>query len=157
MKRNTLKLMLVGLSFVLLNISCSPSLSSLTTPSNLLGLLGNNSNLSSFAGLLNKVPAVGKLLGGKSPLTILAPSNDAIAGLGQETLNNLTSSKTGLTQLAGILKNHIIPGKVNLSDLAGGAVKSLGGNPINLGGAKAVGESVSADNGMIQVIDKVLQ
>ncbi|ULQ57972.1 fasciclin domain-containing protein [Flavihumibacter rivuli] len=158
MRRNTfLRLFTVMGVIAMLNLSCAPSLSSLTTPSNLLGMLGGNANLSSFAGLINKVPSVGKLLGGSNPLTILAPSNDAIAALGQDAIGKLTGSKAGLKDLANILKGHIIPGKVNPADLASGTLKSIGGTPINLGNAKVVGDAINADNGTIMMIDQLLK
>ena len=139
------------------NFGCSSSLNSLTTATNLLGVLGKNPNLSSFSGLLNKVPAVGKLLGGSSPLTVLAPSNDALASLGQDAITKLTGSKEGLSQLAGLLKNHLVAGKVSASDLASGTLKTLAGNPVTLDAGSLVGSAESADNGVIQVINKVLQ
>ncbi len=157
MKRNRFIVMIALVSISFANFGCSSSLSSLSTASNLLGVLGKNPNLSSFSGLLNKVPAVGKLLGGSSPLTVLAPSNDAISSLGQDALGSLTGSKDGLSQLTNLLKNHLVAGKVSASDLASGTLKTLAGNPVQLDAGSLVGNAESADNGVIQVINKVLQ
>jgi uncharacterized surface protein with fasciclin (FAS1) repeats len=156
-KANYSKLTLaIILLLALFNWNCS-SISSLTTPTNLLGMLGSNPNLSGFSSLLNQVPSVGKLLGKKNPLTVLAPTNDAITALGTDTLKKLTDSNSGLKDLEKLLRKHIIPGKVNPPDIAGGALKDLAGNPVNLGDAKVVGEAITADNGNIIVVDKVLQ
>jgi uncharacterized surface protein with fasciclin (FAS1) repeats len=141
----------------LLNSSCSSSLGSYTTPNNILGKLRNVPELSSFASLLEKVPSVGKVLGGKSPVTLLAPTNDAIAGLGQEALSHLTSSKEGLKELEAIVKKHIVPGTVNPEELMAGNIQSVTRDRVEMGDAKIVGTPVLADNGVIQMIDKVLK
>ena len=141
----------------LLNFSCTPTLSSFASPNNILGKLGSQPDLSSFVSLLEKVPAVGKLLGGKHPVTVLAPNNEAIASLGQETINHLTSSKEGLKELGNIIKQHIIPGSINADEIINGNVESVAGKRIQIGDAKIVGAPIIADNGVIQVINKMLK
>jgi len=150
---------LLLLAFVIfINSACkTPSLSSLTTPTNLLGMLGKSPNLSQFAGLLNQVPSVGKLLGGKNPMTVLAPTNDALSAMGTDALSKLTGSKEGLSQLGDMLKKYVIPGKVSATDLAAGTAKNLAGSPVSLGDAKLVGDAISADNGSILALDKLLK
>jgi uncharacterized surface protein with fasciclin (FAS1) repeats len=146
----------IGLT-ALLNFSCTSSLNSFTSPNNILGKLGNQPELSSFVSLLEKVPAIGKLLGGKNPVTVLAPNNEAIVSLGQETINHLTSSKEGLKELGNIIKQHIIPGIINAEEIIGGNVESVAGKRVQIGDAKIVGTPIIADNGVIQIINKVLK
>jgi uncharacterized surface protein with fasciclin (FAS1) repeats len=61
------------------------------------------------------------MLGGvlKKPFTLLAPTNDALSKLGADAISKLTSPDN-LGQLANLLKNHIVPGKL---DAAGCSTK----------------------------------
>src|SRR6056297_3673443 len=57
-------------------------------------------------------------LSGAGPFTVFAPTDDAFAALGQETINALFADPTG--ELADILKYHVVSGKVMAGDLSDG-------------------------------------
>ncbi|GAO41460.1 hypothetical protein FPE01S_01_04730 [Flavihumibacter petaseus NBRC 106054] len=124
--------------------------------SSLLTSLASNPNLSSFASLL-QTPGLDKALGSalKGDFTMLAPTNSALSGLGQDALTNLTKSEN-IDQLAGMLKNQIVPGKLDASQLAAGGVKTAGGNNLNLGTAQ-LGEMIKGKNFNIIPVDQLLK
>lgn len=98
--------------------------------------------------------------------TILAPTDDAFARLPADTLERLLKPENK-QELVMILKGHIIPGKVyasawanekaSVKTEAGSSVVIDGsGNPFKVNNADIVTLNVTADNGMIHVIDEVL-
>lgn len=135
--------------------SCGTS-SMLGSGSGLLSSLAGNSNLSSFAGLL-QTPGLEKLVGPalKGKFTMLAPSNAALGTLGADALGSL-SKPENLNLLAGILKNHIVPGKLDASSLLKGGLKTAGGKDLSLGGVN-LGDVISDKKFNIIPIDKILQ
>ena len=93
-------------------------------------------------------------------LTVFAPTDAAFTTLGQATVDGLSA-----TQLADVLKYHVVSGKVLSTALTAGAVPSLltgknltisltGGVKVN--DANVVIADVVTTNGVIHVIDKVL-
>jgi PGF-CTERM protein len=95
--------------------------------------------------------------------TVFAPNNAAFEKLGNTTLANLANNTT---QLATILKSHVIVGKANLT--VNGTAQTLAGNTISWttngtkvqlqGGTNAtiVQKNVNTSNGVVNVIDTVL-
>jgi uncharacterized surface protein with fasciclin (FAS1) repeats len=100
--------------------------------------LGSNPNLSTFTSLL-KTPGLDKLLGSatKSPFTLLAPTNNAFDALGAGGVSNLTKPDN-ISQLASLVKNQIVPGKLDAASLMKGGLTSAGGSPVNLSGANII-------------------
>ncbi|MEM6363543.1 MAG: fasciclin domain-containing protein [Planctomycetota bacterium] len=104
-------------------------------------------------------------LTGDDDLTILAPTDDAFAKLPAGTLDNLLKPENK-SQLADILKFHVIPGRVysdealasgSAGTLQGTAVQFFNGNSgATVNGAKLVTTDLDASNGVIHVIDTVL-
>lgn len=102
-------------------------------------------------------------------LTVFAPTDDAFAALPEGTVENLLKPENK-DQLAAILKYHVVPSKIMAGDIAEGTteVKTLkeagdtmievtkGTEGVMVDGAKVVAADVSADNGVIHVIDKVI-
>lgn len=111
------------------------------------------------------------LLSGDGPFTVFAPTNEAFAALGQDTINQLLSDQD---QLTDILAYHVVGGSVLSSDIhSGDRVETLEGGQLTFrtsqfGGLNRVsvvgGEStatvvqadVQASNGVVHVIDTVL-
>ena len=147
MKKNVFKLSLVVLLVTTLNLSCSSPAASL------MSSLGSTPELSGLSGLLKGAGGLGNLVG-KDPFTLLAPSNDALKGISQDAIQSLMKPENR-AQLEGILKKHILPGKLTPEQINAGGLKDAAGNALNLNGAK-ISKSVPTKNGLIQVIDKVL-
>ena len=121
-----------------------------------MSMLGGQPNLSSITSLL-KTPGLDKMLGGvlKKPFTLLAPTNDALASLGGDAVANLAKSEN-VSQLAGLLKNHIIPGKQDAAAVAGGALKSVSGSAVEVA-SSALGQVLSGEKFNVIPVSKVLQ
>jgi uncharacterized surface protein with fasciclin (FAS1) repeats len=121
-----------------------------------MSALGTNPNLSMLAGLL-KTPGLDKLLSPslKPPFTLLAPTNNAFNALGSSAVADLAKPEN-INQLAGLIKNSIVPGKTDAATLMKGGVSTASGNPLNLSGAN-LGSVISNKDFNIIPIDKVLQ
>ncbi len=155
MKKSGIQLVLVSLLFSVVSLQCSTSSSVLKAGSPLLSKLSSIPNLSSLTSLL-QTPGLGSALGGalKGPFTLLAPTNDALSKLGPGALGNLMNP-SNVNQLAGLLKNHIVPGKLDVAGLAQSGLQTVGGIPLNLKGAN-LGGVTGGDNFNIIPVDKVL-
>ena len=156
MKKTAMRLFLILFVSVLTMQSCGTTSSLLGSGSSLLSSLGGSPNLSSFTSLL-KTPGLDKLIGPalKGPFTLLAPSNSALSSLGADAISNLTKPEN-LNQLAGVLKNHIVPGKLDAGSLLKGGLKSAGGGDLNLGGIN-LGDAISGKDFNIIPIDKIVK
>ncbi len=108
------------------------------------------------AGLAEKLSEAG-------PFTILAPTDEAFAELPDGVLQALLKpeNKDLLTQ---ILAYHVVPEELKFNQFRGGALKTLNGSVaiklmtdrIVINNASIVQADVEADNGVIQVISRVL-
>jgi uncharacterized surface protein with fasciclin (FAS1) repeats len=104
-------------------------------------------------------------LKGKGPFTVFAPTDEAFAKLGTETLNTLLRPENK-ARLANILKFHVVSGNVTAADvvklsnaetLAGQRVKiSARDGKVTVNGANVTATDVKASNGVIHVIDTVI-
>ncbi len=98
------------------------------------------------------------------PLMVFAPTNEAFDALPEGTVENLLKPENK-DALANILKHHVTPGKYDKEFLK--KFKKLGqandqntnvevkGDDVYVGGAKILA-SVSAGNGIVHVVDKVI-
>ena len=158
MQKLTLKslLIIVSAAVVLNGCGSTGATSALSSGSSFLSSLASNPNLSSLTSLL-KSPEIGKLLGGvtKKPFTMLAPTNSALEGMGADALANLQKPENA-SQLAGLLKNQIVPGKLDADALMKGGLKTAGGKPLNLEGVD-LGNMMSSDIANIIPVDKLLK
>ncbi|MAK61560.1 MAG: fasciclin [Ponticaulis sp.] len=119
-----------------------------------------------FTTLLAAAEAAGLVdaLKGDGPLTVFAPTDEAFAALGEDTINMLLMPENK-DKLAGVLKYHVVSGKVKSGDLAGkelsaetlnGTVEIDGTDGVMVNNATVITADVEASNGIIHVIDKVL-
>ena len=120
-----------------------------------------------FNTLVTAVKAAGLVdtLKGEGPFTVFAPSDEAFAQLPAGTVEDLLKPENK-DKLASILKFHVVPGKVMSSDIAGKTMDTAtvqGGklnvnatDGVKINDATVVTADVSASNGVIHVIDKVL-
>lgn len=124
----------------------------------------------SFSTLLAAADAAGLVgaLKGEGPLTVFAPTDEAFAALPAGTVEHLLKPENK-DALAGILKLHVISGKVKAGDLVGKttiattlngdlSVNGTDGVVVSAPGSTAtvVSADVKASNGIIHVIDTVL-
>ncbi|NBT04803.1 MAG: fasciclin domain-containing protein [Proteobacteria bacterium] len=118
----------------------------------------------SFNTLLGAVKEAGlvEALSGEGALTVFAPTDEAFAKLGEETIRTVLADKALLTK---ILTYHVVSGRVMAGDvvklqtaptLQGQDVRisTIGGVRIN--DAMVVTPDIEASNGIIHIIDTVL-
>jgi uncharacterized surface protein with fasciclin (FAS1) repeats len=121
----------------------------------------------SFKTLVAAVTAAGlaDTLKGAGPFTVFAPSDEAFAKLPAGTVDSLVKPENK-AKLAGILKFHVMSGKVMASDVAGKmlspasvqgeALNVDGKNGVTVNGAKVTKADIGCSNGVIHVIDTVM-
>ena len=127
------------------------------------------SEAGSFQTLLTAAQAAGlvETLKSDGPFTVFAPTDEAFAKLPAGTVETLLKPENQ-DQLKTILTYHVVPGKVMSSDLAGKQleVASVEGTaiPIDATDGKVMVDDaivtqadIEADNGVIHVIDSVIQ
>lgn len=124
------------------------------------------------AGQFNTLAAALKAAGlvdtlkGPGPFTVFAPTDEAFKKLPAGTVESLLKPENK-AKLVGILTYHVVPGKVMSTSLAGKVTdaKTVQGQMVKVdatkGGvmvdnAKVVKADISADNGVIHVIDAVI-
>ncbi len=103
-------------------------------------------------------------LSGEGPFTVFAPTNEAFAALGT-TLDDLLKPENK-EKLAGILKYHVVSGKVMSTDLTDGQkAATLQGAEVTIsttdgvkldGKASVTTADVAASNGVVHIIDAVI-
>ena len=121
----------------------------------------------SFKTLLAAAAAAGLVdaLSGEGPLTVFAPTDEAFAKLPKGTVEGLLKPENQ-AKLAGILKLHVVSGRVFSTDLLKAKeAKSLQGGVLHatvvdgvakVNGAGLVATDIDASNGVIHVIDTVI-
>ncbi len=118
----------------------------------------------SFSTLVAAVKAAGLVdtLKGKGPFTVFAPTDDAFAKLPAGTVDSLLKD---VPKLKEILTYHVVSGKVMAADVSkltkattvqGTDVKIDASSGVKINDATVTTADVSADNGVIHIIDTVL-
>lgn len=116
-----------------------------------------------FSTLVAAVQAAGlaDALAGPGPLTVFAPNNAAFAKLPPGTVESLLADPARLRQ---VLLYHVVPGRRTASTLTAGPIVTVQGaaarislqGGVKIDAATVVAADVSADNGVIHVIDSVI-
>ena len=123
----------------------------------------------SFSTLVTALQTAGLVdaLSGDGPFTVFAPTNDAFAAVGEETLNSLLQPENR-DQLTAILTYHVVQGEYFAEDVAPGSydLATLQGDTVNVvvgddgsvmvDGASVIAADVDASNGVVHVIDSVI-
>jgi uncharacterized surface protein with fasciclin (FAS1) repeats len=147
----------------------SPSVSPTVSPTTgaasgtLAEVLANDS---SYSTLRQAVQAAGleSTLSGTSPVTVFAPNNEAFAALPQGTLDRLLLPENK-AQLQKVLSYHVVPGSITSADIRPGEVNTAEGQAVTIassGSGVTVNDAtvsqpdITASNGVIHGIDKVL-
>jgi len=165
-----LKIVFAIIALTSFTISCDND-DDMPADNTITGIAQTNSNLSLLVQALVRAELAGTLQG-VGPFTVFAPTNkafeDFLKTTPYATLNDVP--KDVLTQ---ILLNHVVSGKVNSTDLSTGYVKTLaksatsGMNTMSMyvdlassvklnGVAKVTTADVMASNGVIHVVDAVI-
>ena len=115
-----------------------------------------------LAALLTKAGLAGTLRTG-GPFTVFAPTDAAFAKVPKATLSALAKNKA---KLRAVLLYHVVKGKVTAAQaMKLHSAKTLNGKPLAIrvrhgklivGGATVVKANVTASNGVIHVVNKVL-
>ncbi len=117
----------------------------------------------SFKTLATALQAAGlvETLKGTGPFTVFAPTDAAFAKIPKAQLDVLLADEAKLT---AVLTYHVVSGAVMSKDVKAGMVKTVQGSSLTVsttGGVKVDGANVTsvditADNGVIHVIDSVV-
>lgn len=121
-------------------------------------------NAGSFSTLVAAIKAADltDTLQGKGPFTVFAPTDEAFSQLPEGTVDALLKD---IPRLKQILKYHVISGKVMAAEVMkrklvktveGSDVKIDASNGVKVNDATVTSPDISADNGVIHVIDAVL-
>ena len=105
-------------------------------------------------------------LSGSGPFTVFAPSNEAFNALGNATLQKLLDP-ANKALLVDILTYHVVSADIHSKDLHDGETAAtvegddvtvhINGGSVFINDAKVVLADVDATNGVVHVVDKVLQ
>ena len=96
------------------------------------------------------------------PFTVFAPTNDAFKAVPAKTMEALSKDPA---LLKSVLSYHVLAGKVTAADVKSGPAKTLQGSNVALSkagtfvtieDAVVTAADVSASNGVVHVIDRVL-
>ncbi len=120
-----------------------------------------------FKTLTTAIKAAGltETLEGPGPFTVFAPTDAAFAKLPAGTVENLLKPENK-AQLVAILTYHVVPGELMATDVTKlTEAKTVNGKPVAItehgnsvmiNDAKVTGTDITASNGVIHVIDKVI-
>lgn len=101
-------------------------------------------------------------LKGSGPYTVFAPSDEAFSKLPAGSWEALSKDKV---KLAAVLAHHVVPGKMLVTEVKPGQVKTTQGDfitvksdngKVTVDQANVIESDVAADNGVIHIVDKVV-
>lgn len=130
-------------------------------PATIADTAARTPQLSTLTRLINDA-GLAETLRGSGPYTVFAPSDEAFKAVPAKTMQELASNKE---LLKSVLTYHVLPGKVMAANVKTGNAKTVQGANLALGSAgsfvtveDAVVQQadVSATNGVVHVIDRVL-
>lgn len=132
-------------------------------PGSLTTVIADSASFSTLTKAL-KAAGLDATLGGKDEFTVFAPTDEAFGKLPAETLTKLMLPENK-DKLRMLLLYHVVAGKVLAADLIDGDVKTVNGekvkidvstDKIEVDGNKVYSSDVSATNGVMHSIGKVL-
>lgn len=119
-----------------------------------------------FVTLVEAIEAAGltETLQADGPFTIFAPTDEAFAKLPEGTFDDLLLP-ANKAKLAGILANHVVPGKIMAADMKSMKATNVSGldliikvdkDHVTVDGVTVVKADINATNGVIHAIDTVM-
>ena len=143
-------------------IAASPSATRATSSKNIVQTAVAAGGFKTLVSLVKQAGLAGTL-SGKGPYTVFAPTDAAFAKVPRATLAELGRDRAKLTK---VLLYHVVSGKVTAArvvklksakTLEGSSVSiRVSGKNVYVGGALVTKADVTASNGVIHVINKVL-
>ena len=137
----------------------------MTTGQDVVALAQGNRDLSTLVDAVTAAD-LATTLQGEGPFTVFAPTNQAFAAVGQDTLQSLLRP-ANKDQLTSVLTYHVVEGELKAADLRDGQTLEtvqgqrlrvrVDGDTVRVGDARVVQADVDASNGVVHVIDEVLQ
>lgn len=130
---------------------------------NIVDIITDDSSLSTLKNALETAEMM-EDISGSGPLTVFAPSDEAFAKLSPNMMQDLLNNENR-DKLIEILKYHIVPGKIDSSNLKTMKLKSangktldikVNGDTVTINNAKITKKDINAANGTIHIIDTVL-
>lgn len=134
-----------------------------TSAPDVVAVASGNSSLSTLVAAIKAAELV-EALQAEGPFTVFAPNNAAFAKLPAGSLEDLLKPENK-KKLAGILKNHVVKGRVMAADVEPGMTKTLNGKKVELakrngkvcyGDATVLEADITGSNGVIHIIDTVV-
>ncbi len=131
-------------------------------PKTILELAAGNEDLSTLASLVESAGLAKALDSHRLELTVFAPTNEAFEKLPAELLEAVQNDRE---LLRFVLKNHIVRGAVESTELETGTIRTVGRSDLDIvvgedgvsvGPASVIAPDVLAANGIVHVIDEVL-
>lgn len=153
----------VSAALLISSVALAGGGSSVPTGNTIAAIVANDPN---FSTLLSAVQAAGlvETLSSPGPYTVFAPTNAAFAKVPQDQLTALLNNRE---QLRALLLYHVVPGRVTSAQVSGlsSATTASGGtlnittsgNTVRINDATVIRADIPASNGIIHVIDTVLQ
>jgi uncharacterized surface protein with fasciclin (FAS1) repeats len=131
---------------------------------NILEVIGADKNLTTMLRTI-KTAGLEAELSDAGPFTLFAPSEMAFGKIaGGET--GVFLRPENRTKLSNIIRNHIVEGKIALTDFKDGQkLKTLNGNELEVTAAKGLvfvsgsaiqGRNIEASNGIVYSVDKIM-
>jgi uncharacterized surface protein with fasciclin (FAS1) repeats len=132
-------------------------------PGSLTAVIADSATFSTLTKAL-KAAELDLVLGDKGEFTIFAPTDEAFGKLPAETLTKLMLPENK-EKLRSLLLYHVVAGRMLAADLKDGDVKTMNGEKvkvdvdgekIDLDGSKVFSADVTASNGVMHSLGKVL-
>lgn len=129
----------------------------------LVGTAERSLEIQTFSNALKKNGSLTEVLKNKGPFTIFAPSDSAFNRMPSNEKDALLSDEK---RIENLIASHIVPGKMLITEVKPGKRQTISGGAISLTSdnglvkvenASVVQSDVIADNGVIHVIDTVVQ
>jgi uncharacterized surface protein with fasciclin (FAS1) repeats len=151
--------LMAAFSFVFAFLSCNPDT---PAPKTIVDIVGERANLSTLKAILAKTGSLNSTLQGTGTFTFIAPTDDAFTAAGITTSISQTEAQDLVKYLVSDTKKlsseiptaDNTPLKMRGVDTAYFTKNALG---ISVNGAKITEADISASNGVIHVVDRVIQ
>jgi len=161
MKLNTARRTLALCSAAALVLGLSACATPAPTPVSLAETVARTPQLSTFSQLIEQAGLKAEL-NAAGPLTVFAPSNEAFKAVPAKTMEALNQNPA---QLKAVLSYHLVAGKLAAADIKNANVATLNGanvataragSFVTIEDALVQDGELSASNGVVHVIDRVL-